>query len=137
MMKYFYSFLDSFVKGEYWRLLTSKLAFLDTKDAILGLILLYQFRWVKMCKLYYKIFGTFEDLFVSIFFVKSLWLLYFRIFERRYGSRKFASYLVGTSILTSVFEFLISGAMLFWYQNNYIIDGDILNVKGRLLGVGP
>ena len=38
------SISDSLVKGDYWRLFTSKFAFLDTKDAILGLILLYQFR---------------------------------------------------------------------------------------------
>lgn len=94
---------DSLVKGDYWRLLTSKLMFLDTKDAILCLILLYQFR----------------------------------IFERRYGSRKFASFLVGTSILTTIFELLLSTSILAWYQSNYGPDGDILNFKGRLLAVGP
>lgn len=94
---------NSLVKGDYWRLFTSKFAFLDTKDAILGLILLYQFR----------------------------------IFERRYGSRKFASYLVGTTILTSVFEFLISASIFLWYQSRQSLDGDLMNVKGRLLAVGP
>ena len=61
----------------------------------------------------------------------------FRIFERRYGSRKFASYLVGTTILTAIFELLISASIFFWYQSKYGLDGDILNVKGRLLAVGP
>ena len=35
---------DSIAKREFWRLLTSKLCFLDTKDAVLAAILIYYFR---------------------------------------------------------------------------------------------
>ena len=51
--------------------------------------------------------------------------------------RKFGSFLVGTSILTTLFELLLSTSILAWYQSIYGPDGDILNFKGRLLAVGP
>ena len=35
---------DSLAKREFWRLLTSKLCFIDTKDAVLAAILIYYFR---------------------------------------------------------------------------------------------
>lgn len=65
---------DSLNKGEIWRLWTSKCAFLDTKDAIFCMILLYQFR----------------------------------IFERRFGSRKFASHLIAFMSLTGVLEWILT-----------------------------
>ena len=67
-------FADSLNKGEIWRLWTSKCAFLDTKDAIFCMILLYQFR----------------------------------IFERRFGSRKFASHLIAFMSLTGVLEWILT-----------------------------
>ena len=67
-------FADSLNKGEIWRLWTSKCAFLDTKDAIFCMILLYQFR----------------------------------IFERRFGSRKFASNLIAFMSLTGVLEWILT-----------------------------
>ncbi len=36
---------DSFVKGDFWRLLTAKIFFMDSRDLILSLILVYYFRY--------------------------------------------------------------------------------------------
>lgn len=57
-------------KQQLWRILSSKLAYLDLKDMCCCSILVY----------------------------------YFRIFERRYGSRKFVSYLLSTALLSTVLE---------------------------------
>ncbi|CAB3370442.1 Hypothetical predicted protein [Cloeon dipterum] len=56
--------------SEPWRLLLSRLTFLDTKDLVCGSVLIY----------------------------------YFRIFERRFGSHKFSSYLLATGLLATLFE---------------------------------
>ncbi|XP_069690519.1 ubiquitin-associated domain-containing protein 2-like isoform X1 [Periplaneta americana] len=61
---------DIFKEGEVWRLLTSRITFLDTKDLVCGALLIY----------------------------------YFRIFERRYGSHKFASYLLATCTIATILE---------------------------------
>ncbi|XP_067006837.1 ubiquitin-associated domain-containing protein 2 [Anabrus simplex] len=61
---------DIFTNGEVWRLLTSRITFLDTKDLVCGALLIY----------------------------------YFRVFERRYGSHKFASYLLATCTIATLLE---------------------------------
>lgn len=61
---------DIFKEGEIWRLLTSRITFLDTKDLVCGALLIY----------------------------------YFRIFERRYGSHKFASCLLATCTIATIME---------------------------------
>lgn len=61
---------DIFREGEVWRLLTSRITFLDTKDLVCGALLIY----------------------------------YFRVFERRYGSHKFASYLLATCTIATILE---------------------------------
>lgn len=66
-----YDVSDIVDKGEFWRLVTSKVCFLDTKDLVCGSLLIY----------------------------------YFRIFERRYGSRKFASFLLAASAVATLLEF--------------------------------
>ena len=83
--------------GQWWRLVTSKLIFIDTKDAIFCLILLYQFRYVWTVVL----FST-----TCIFQCCSLVIT--RIFERRYGSRNFSSQLLATSFFTTFIELLIA-----------------------------
>ena len=40
----FIHFSDSMNKGEWWRLITSKISFLETKDAIFCFVLIYYFR---------------------------------------------------------------------------------------------
>jgi len=69
---------DSLNKGEWWRIFTSKIAYLETKDAIFCLILVY----------------------------------YFRIFERRLGSRKFASHLIAMTTLSGILEWVITSALV-------------------------
>ncbi|XP_022096642.1 ubiquitin-associated domain-containing protein 2-like [Acanthaster planci] len=64
---------------EMWRLLTSKLAFLDPRNLLLGLVLMYNFR----------------------------------LFEKRYGSTKFASYLFANGVMTTFLEL----AALFVFQS--------------------
>ncbi|XP_074048058.1 ubiquitin-associated domain-containing protein 2 isoform X2 [Macrotis lagotis] len=44
-------------------------------------------------------------------FCSSLLIYFFRIFERRYGSRKFASFLLGSWILSALFDLIIVEAM--------------------------
>ncbi|XP_074243586.1 ubiquitin-associated domain-containing protein 2 isoform X5 [Saimiri boliviensis] len=44
-------------------------------------------------------------------FCSSLLIYNFRIFERRYGSRKFASFLLGSWVLSALFDFLLVEAM--------------------------
>ncbi|KAL1440885.1 hypothetical protein MTO96_009056 [Rhipicephalus appendiculatus] len=65
-----YDISDIVDRGEFWRLVTSKVCFLDTKDLVCGSLLIY----------------------------------YFRIFERRYGSRKFASFLFTASAVATLLE---------------------------------
>ncbi|CAN7941755.1 unnamed protein product [Ixodes pacificus] len=65
-----YDVSDIVEKREFWRLVTSKMSFLDTKDLVCGSLLIY----------------------------------YFRIFERRYGSQKFASFLLATSAVATLLE---------------------------------
>ncbi|XP_022257480.1 ubiquitin-associated domain-containing protein 2-like [Limulus polyphemus] len=65
-----YNVSDIFDKYEVWRVITSKICFLDTKDLVCGSLLIY----------------------------------YFRIFERRYGSHKFSSYLLATFTLATLLE---------------------------------
>ncbi|XP_037075631.1 ubiquitin-associated domain-containing protein 2-like [Pollicipes pollicipes] len=77
-----------------YRLLTSRLAFLDTKDLVCSALLLY----------------------------------YFRIFERRYGSRKFASHLLVTWTLSTLLEVV------------FVLGSQRLGLElhaGRLLPPGP
>ncbi|PVD18531.1 hypothetical protein C0Q70_21080 [Pomacea canaliculata] len=57
----------------FWRLLTSKIAFLDVKDIALCSMLIYNFRFL----------------------------------ERRFGSRKFVSYLIATSVLSTALELAV------------------------------
>ncbi|XP_023229781.1 ubiquitin-associated domain-containing protein 2-like isoform X2 [Centruroides sculpturatus] len=65
-----YSIPNIFEQYEIWRIITSKLTFLDTKDLVCGTLLIY----------------------------------YFRIFERRYGSHKFCSYLLAVCTVATVLE---------------------------------
>ncbi|XP_037656570.1 ubiquitin-associated domain-containing protein 2 isoform X3 [Choloepus didactylus] len=44
-------------------------------------------------------------------FCSSLLIYNFRIFERRYGSRKFASFLLGSWVLSALFDFILVEAM--------------------------
>ncbi|XP_055955956.1 ubiquitin-associated domain-containing protein 2 isoform X2 [Patella vulgata] len=65
-------------------------------------------------------------------FICSLLIYYFRIFERRFGSRKFASYLLGTGLLATLLELLC----LYLCQN--FLDFDITSVpSGPLCLVFP
>jgi len=84
---------DSMNKGEWWRLITSKISFLETKDAIFCFVLIY----------------------------------YFRIFERRLGSRKFVSHLIAMAGLSGLFEWVITS--LFLMSNIKAISG--------ILSIGP
>ena len=68
-----------------WRLLTSKLAFMDTKDAIIAGALIY----------------------------------HFRVFERRFGSKKFTSVLLSTLFISTLVEVLLSLALLSWDPHAY------------------
>ncbi|XP_033096100.1 ubiquitin-associated domain-containing protein 2-like [Anneissia japonica] len=71
LQRYFvYSFSDVTNPLKIWKLLSSKLVFLDVTDLVCGLIILY----------------------------------YFRIFERRAGSRKFSSYILAMVILCTSLE---------------------------------
>lgn len=65
-----YSIPNIFEQYEVWRIITSKLTFLDTKDLVCGTLLIY----------------------------------YFRIFERRYGSHKFCSYLLAVCTVATMLE---------------------------------
>ncbi|GFQ68898.1 ubiquitin-associated domain-containing protein 2 [Trichonephila clavata] len=65
-----YNVPSIFKKYEIWRVITSKLTFLETKDLVCGCLLIY----------------------------------YFRIFERRYGSHKFASYLLAACTVSTILE---------------------------------
>ncbi|GIX67893.1 ubiquitin-associated domain-containing protein 2 [Caerostris extrusa] len=65
-----YNIPSIFQKYEVWRVFTSKLTFLETKDLVCGCLLIY----------------------------------YFRIFERRYGSHKFASYLLAACTVSTILE---------------------------------
>ncbi|XP_049799306.1 uncharacterized protein LOC126234621 isoform X1 [Schistocerca nitens] len=81
---------DIFVEGEVWRLLTSRVTFLETKDLVCGALLIY----------------------------------YFRIFERRYGSHKFASYLLATCTIATILE--TSTIMILQYLNMDVHGGGYL-----------
>ncbi|XP_028655783.1 ubiquitin-associated domain-containing protein 2 [Erpetoichthys calabaricus] len=67
-----------------WRLISSRLIYLDVKDAFCGSLLIYNFR----------------------------------VFERRYGSKKYASFLFGMWILSAVFELLLTEAMFYVFHIN-------------------
>lgn len=67
-----YNIPSIFEKYEIWRVLTSKLTFLETKDLVCGCLLIY----------------------------------YFRVFERRYGSHKFSSYLMAACTVATVLELI-------------------------------
>ncbi|KAG8190678.1 hypothetical protein JTE90_001287 [Oedothorax gibbosus] len=86
-----YSIPSIFKKYEIWRVITSKLTFLETKDLVCGCLLIY----------------------------------YFRIFERRYGSHKFASYLMAACTVSTILELLF----VFLLNN--------LDVKITFLPTGP
>lgn len=49
-------------------------------------------------------------------FCSSLLIYNFRIFERRFGTRKFASFLFGTWILSALVDFLLAQAFYFLFQ---------------------
>ncbi|TRY75902.1 hypothetical protein TCAL_00675 [Tigriopus californicus] len=84
LQKYFICrFPDVVNKGEWWRLASSKLVCLDTKDAVLALILCYKFR----------------------------------LFERRWGSRRFASRIFLAFILSTILE-----ALAVWAGETYWSD---------------
>ncbi|KAL3847407.1 hypothetical protein ACJMK2_018320 [Sinanodonta woodiana] len=68
-----YNHADVFSRLQIWRIITSKLAFLDLKDL----------------------------------FICSLLIYYFRVFERRFGSRKYASFLLATCTLGTALEYLV------------------------------
>lgn len=104
-------------RHQFWRVFTSKLAFLDIKDLFVCSILIY----------------------------------YFRVFERRYGSRKFASHMLATFItgtaleMSAAFflkwlgfkiELLPSGPMCMVYPLFIPYHSDIPRVAlGHILGV--
>lgn len=84
---------DIFLDREVWRLLTSRITFLDTKDLVCGALLVY----------------------------------YFRIFERRYGSHKFSSYLLATCTIATLMEVgVVCGLRalgLDWHQGGLLPAG--------------
>ncbi|XP_055940054.1 ubiquitin-associated domain-containing protein 2-like [Argiope bruennichi] len=86
-----YNIPSIFQKLEVWRVITSKLTFLETKDLVCGCLLIY----------------------------------YFRIFERRYGSHKFASYLLAACTVSTILE------LSFVYLLNH------LDVQITFLPTGP
>ncbi|XP_015929019.1 ubiquitin-associated domain-containing protein 2 [Parasteatoda tepidariorum] len=67
-----YNIHNIFHKYEIWRVVSSKLTFLETKDLVCGCLLIY----------------------------------YFRIFERRYGSHKFSSYLMAACTVSTLLELI-------------------------------
>lgn len=86
---------DSMLQGEWWRLLTSNVAFIDTKDTICCLFLVYVFR----------------------------------VFERRYGSRKFASHLIGKFMLAIMLEWTLTQLIMINVEDTDFYSGR--------LSVGP
>ncbi|XP_052215715.1 ubiquitin-associated domain-containing protein 2-like isoform X2 [Dreissena polymorpha] len=62
-----------FDKGQVWRCLSSKMAFLDLKDLFVCSVLIY----------------------------------YFRVFEKRFGSKNFAGHLLGSALLSTLLEVLV------------------------------
>ncbi|XP_041726603.2 ubiquitin-associated domain-containing protein 2 isoform X2 [Coregonus clupeaformis] len=61
-------------------------------------------------------------------FCNSLLIYNFRIFERRFGSRKFASFLFGTWVLTALMDFLLAEAF------HYLFDYQVAELPAGLLG---
>nr|XP_021500165.1 ubiquitin-associated domain-containing protein 2 isoform X1 [Meriones unguiculatus] len=49
-------------------------------------------------------------------FCSSLLIYNFRIFERRYGSRKFASFLLGSWVLSALFDFILVEVVQHWFD---------------------
>lgn len=90
---------DSFAKGEFWRLLTCKLIFLDTKDLVLSAFLIY----------------------------------YFRLFERRLGSRRFFSRLASSFVLSTAVELAATSALVAWGGGG----GRRADLSSGMLAVGP
>ena len=88
---------DSLSKGQVWRSVTSKLAFVDTRDAVFALMLIYHFRLGPKKKVKYVTSA-------SIKFPLSS----FRVFERRLGSRKFCSHLLASFLLSTAVEILLA-----------------------------
>ncbi|KAJ8003399.1 hypothetical protein DPEC_G00147920 [Dallia pectoralis] len=71
------------------------------------------------------VFGRFICLDLKDTFCSSLLIYNFRIFERRFGSRKFASFLFGTWVLTALVDFLLVKVLhfVFEYQVNELPAG--------------
>ncbi|KAM9397278.1 ubiquitin-associated domain-containing protein 2 [Salvelinus alpinus] len=61
-------------------------------------------------------------------FCNSLLIYNFRILERRFGSRKFASFLFGTWVLTALVDFLLAEAF------HYLFDYQVAELPAGLLG---
>ncbi|XP_064816141.1 ubiquitin-associated domain-containing protein 2-like isoform X1 [Oncorhynchus masou masou] len=61
-------------------------------------------------------------------FCNSLLIYNFRILERRFGSRKFASFLFGTWVLTALVDFLLSEVF------HYLFDYQVSELPAGLLG---
>nr|ACN10841.1 Ubiquitin-associated domain-containing protein 2 precursor [Salmo salar] len=61
-------------------------------------------------------------------FCNSLLIYDFRILERRFGSRKFASFLFGTWVLTALVDFLLAEAF------HYLFDYQVAELPAGLLG---
>uniref|UniRef100_A0A183SLY3 UBA domain-containing protein n=1 Tax=Schistocephalus solidus TaxID=70667 RepID=A0A183SLY3_SCHSO len=79
-----------FHDGAIWRSLTSKLAFLETSDLVLGCLLIY----------------------------------YFRIFERRYGARKYMSAILLFAVGTTVLELTLAVLLrLLSFELHYLPSG--------------
>ena len=93
-----YVFADSFLKGEFWRLLTSKMFFLDPRDLIVSVLLIY----------------------------------YFRVFERRLGSRKFFGRVLSSLLLTTALEVAATAAVEAWARQT-----DRPPELSGVLSVGP
>uniref|UniRef100_A0A4W5KTL0 UBA domain containing 2 n=1 Tax=Hucho hucho TaxID=62062 RepID=A0A4W5KTL0_9TELE len=63
-------------------------------------------------------------------FCNSLLIYNFRILERRFGSRKFASFLFGTWVLTALADFLLAEAF------HYLFDYQVAELPAGLSGSG-
>ena len=122
-------------KGECWRILTSKLLFLETRNALIAIYLIYNFR------------QDFEFSTRTVFHFHDGY--FYRIFERRYGSRKFASQLLSVFLLSTIFELGISSFLSSYgsdivsflglalpskFTSDYVAENDVFSTY---LAIGP
>uniref|UniRef100_A0AAR2L9D3 UBA domain-containing protein n=1 Tax=Pygocentrus nattereri TaxID=42514 RepID=A0AAR2L9D3_PYGNA len=89
---------------------------------ILGLpqyqkLFVYSLQAVKQHKQVWRLVsGRLICLDVKDTFCSSLLIYNFRIFERRFGSRKFASFLFGTWVLSGLLDFLLAETLQFFFE---------------------